>query len=243
MIMVAPHFPPEILAHIFDFACTDDGSTYRALSLVSHNSRALVAPYRFQSLVLSSPEQIQRVASELRKWNGTGHTSAPRYLFVSDTSTLTSHPYDLGKTDLAYILSIAAPTLSSLVIDASHSVFSSTSLFAHLFSLHLPQLLDLEILGFYPYPHAHTTTSSPMPNLTRLSLTGNRNPVGLLQRGNLDAACPSLRTLHLRGLAQAVPFALELQQAADCCIRSRTLGSHKVLGKRGSGRRERRRTG
>ena len=196
--MVAPHMPPEILAHIFSFACTDDGSTYRALSLVSHTCRALVTPYRFQSLVLSSPEQIQRVAIELKKWKSTGssgHMSAVRYLFVSDSRPQgplpeqdiesasrrsTPQSFDLGKTDLAYILSIAASTLSSLVIDASHSVFSSTSLFAHLFSLRLPQLLDLEIVGFYPYPHAHAhaaeTDIPPMPNLTRLSLAGNRNP-------------------------------------------------------------------
>jgi hypothetical protein len=50
--------PPEVLNHIFSLACTDDGSTARALSGVSYTVREETAPFRFRTLALRGAHQI-----------------------------------------------------------------------------------------------------------------------------------------------------------------------------------------
>jgi len=54
----AEECPPEIWATIFSLACRDDGSTALALSQVSRSINAYSKPYRYQSVALTSCEQI-----------------------------------------------------------------------------------------------------------------------------------------------------------------------------------------
>ncbi|KAI0318801.1 CHAT domain-containing protein [Amylostereum chailletii] len=57
--------PPEIHAHIFSFACTDEGQTGCALSLVSRYVRNASRPYQWQTLALVGVSQTKRFASTL----------------------------------------------------------------------------------------------------------------------------------------------------------------------------------
>ena len=50
--------PAEIWQHIFSFACLDDGSTGRSLSLVSTHFRAISAPFKYQSISITHWSQI-----------------------------------------------------------------------------------------------------------------------------------------------------------------------------------------
>jgi hypothetical protein len=50
--------PVEIWHHIFSFACTDDGTTGRSLSLVSTYFRAISAPFKYQSIAITHWSQI-----------------------------------------------------------------------------------------------------------------------------------------------------------------------------------------
>ncbi|KAI0042107.1 hypothetical protein FA95DRAFT_1500500, partial [Auriscalpium vulgare] len=57
--------PPEIWDAIFAFACTDDGSTGRALALTSHWTHTLSAPYTLQSLEACSARELLPLAAML----------------------------------------------------------------------------------------------------------------------------------------------------------------------------------
>ncbi|KAI0039783.1 hypothetical protein FA95DRAFT_1503723, partial [Auriscalpium vulgare] len=52
-------FPPEILHHIFTYACTDSGSTARALSVTSKYLADSAAPFLYRTLSLSGITDIQ----------------------------------------------------------------------------------------------------------------------------------------------------------------------------------------
>ena len=51
-------FPVEIWRLIFSFACIDDGSTGRSLSLVSTRFREISAPFKYQSIAITHWSQI-----------------------------------------------------------------------------------------------------------------------------------------------------------------------------------------
>ncbi|KAJ6502321.1 hypothetical protein C8R45DRAFT_976259 [Mycena sanguinolenta] len=71
--------PPEICAHIFDFACTDSGCTGRFLSLVSRYIRETSELARYTSIVLLGRAQILSFAEFV------GHTDIQlktRHLFI-----------------------------------------------------------------------------------------------------------------------------------------------------------------
>jgi hypothetical protein len=50
--------PVEIWHHIFSFACTDDGSTGRSLSLVSTHFHDISAPFKYRSIAITHWSQI-----------------------------------------------------------------------------------------------------------------------------------------------------------------------------------------
>jgi hypothetical protein len=59
--------PPELCEHIFSFACLDDGSLGRSLSLVSRFVSEASKPVRFQSLAVRNLPQAEALASILEK--------------------------------------------------------------------------------------------------------------------------------------------------------------------------------
>ncbi|KAI8977780.1 hypothetical protein BD414DRAFT_517027 [Trametes punicea] len=210
--------PLELHAQIFEFACTDDGSTARSLALVSRYFRDVSAPYLYQSLAISGMEQMNELVTRLDVTPP--HLRRIRHLFLSDWSLSQTKErvvavsdeaqdrYELEKTLALRILTLAAPTVESLVVVAS-CPFTGPPLLGALFSTPMLHLTELAVHGFYPFPHSPRS----MPRLERLHLSGNRNPHGLLQLGALDSACPSLAHLRISGLVAAASFAEELQAA------------------------------
>ncbi|KAI0738206.1 hypothetical protein C8Q80DRAFT_1072346, partial [Daedaleopsis nitida] len=210
--------PLELHAQIFEFACTDNGTTARNLSLVSRYVRNVTAPYLYQSLVICGLDQMNELVARLDAVPA--HLRRIRHLFLSDwthaevqkrslaLNSTEMDRYDAEKNAAMRILDYAAPTLETLALVVS-CPYTAPPLVGHLFSVPLPRLVELSIHGFYPFPR----TSGVMPKLERLHLSGNRNPHGLLQLGALEAACPNLAHLRLSDIALATAFAKELHAA------------------------------
>jgi hypothetical protein len=202
--------PPELHSYICELACLDDGSTVRALSLVSKYFREIARPFLYQSVAISGLDKIALLVAKLD--STPSHLRQIRHLFITDHAA-GKQPYNVGppngsdSANIIRILSLAAPTAETLSF-ISRSPATSTAAIAQLFRLTFPRLRDLTVSGFYPF-----LTAKPMPSLERLHLHGNRNPHGLLQMGGLDDACPSLTHLRVSGLSMALSFALELQEA------------------------------
>ena len=57
--------PPEVLAHLFDLACRDDGTTGRSPSRTSRYIRSASASYHFRSILVRSPAQLFKLDSTL----------------------------------------------------------------------------------------------------------------------------------------------------------------------------------
>lgn len=203
--------PTELHAHIFNLACTDDGWTIRALSLVSVYFREVARAFLYRNVSVSGTDRVFALLDRLE-------TLPPRlrqirHLFLTDipsTSPKIPSPQLSHKENQAVIrlITIAAPTLHSFSF-VPNAPFSSTSLIARVFRTSFPVLKNLTISGFYPFP------SSPgkFPSLKRLILNGNRNPHGLFQMGTLEDACPALESLEVTGLGLAGGFVLELEGA------------------------------
>jgi hypothetical protein len=91
--------PPEILALIFSYACTDDGYTGRSLSLVSRYISDVSKPYKLQSVAVRGMWQVLEFACSLREGSGAGDGkgewkgSGVRHLFLSFDKA-----YDFGGT-------------------------------------------------------------------------------------------------------------------------------------------------
>ncbi|KAH9895689.1 hypothetical protein C8Q73DRAFT_744954 [Cubamyces lactineus] len=210
--------PLELHAQIFEFACTDDGSTARSLSLVSRYVRHIAAPYLYQSLSIAGLEQMHELVARLDVTPP--HLRRIRHLFLSDwthsqtkdrvvgTSDEAQDRYEAERIFALRILAFAASTVETLAVTVS-CPFTGPPILGTLFSMSMPRLTELSVHGFYPFPHAPRS----MPRLERLHLSGNRNPHGLLQLGALDVACPSLIHLRVSGLVAAASFAEELRSA------------------------------
>ena len=211
--------PLELHTQIFEFACTDDGATARALALVSRYVRAAASPFLFQSLSVSGLVQMDALVARLHALPP--HARRIRHLFLSDWTRkdmlkggapfAEMERYDRERALAARILEYASPTLETLALVAA-CPFTAAPLVGHLFALPLPHLEELAIHGFYPFPQSYD--NGGLPRLTRLHLSGNRNPHGLLQLGALEAACPALTHLRVSEVAGAAAFAREVYEAA-----------------------------
>lgn len=210
--------PLELHAQIFEYACTDDGSTARALALVSRYVRAAAAPYRYQSLSVAGPTALAGLVHTLEGLPA--HRRRVRRLFLSDSTHTQAHAKPAPADDAALaahdatlragarLLALAAPTLECLALLAA-GPYTGAALLGHALALRLPRLRALALHGLYPLPHAPHAT----PRLERLRLSGHRSPAGLVQLGGLAAAAPALHSLHVAGLVAAASFAEELEGA------------------------------
>jgi hypothetical protein len=61
------NFPPELCQHIFQLACTDDGTTGRALSLVSKYIHSSSKRCKLQSIAISGADQATRFVLALQR--------------------------------------------------------------------------------------------------------------------------------------------------------------------------------
>ncbi|KAJ7661691.1 hypothetical protein B0H17DRAFT_953615, partial [Mycena rosella] len=57
--------PSEIWTEVFAFACTDDGSTGRALSTVSRAVHLISKPLKYQSVCILGPNQLLKLSTVL----------------------------------------------------------------------------------------------------------------------------------------------------------------------------------
>ncbi|KAF7978439.1 hypothetical protein HWV62_622 [Athelia sp. TMB] len=199
--------PVELTSHILQFACTDDGSTARALSRVSAYMNEVVKPWMYQSIAVAGHAQIATLERILSRTPA--HARRTRAICIADTSR-TADAAKLLVPHLTRLLALLSPAVEVLALECAHPRTSSV-LVSFLFGLHHPRLRALAVRGYYPFPHLPRA----MPRLTHLHLSGNRNPHGLLMAGGLEAAFPSLTHLRVSGLQGARTFARELAEAVE----------------------------
>ncbi|KAI0086053.1 hypothetical protein BDY19DRAFT_857751, partial [Irpex rosettiformis] len=210
--------PIELHSQIFELACTDDGTTARSLSSVSRYVREVSRPFVLQSVAVSGLRSLTALADKLEILPP--HKRRVRKLFISDwtrkqaeSKMISSNDHDMDRYEverltITRLLDLVCPTVESLSFSIS-CPFNSTQLIGHLFSLDLPFLESLAIHGFYPSPSCRVS----MPRLQCLHLSGNRNPYGLFQTGNLQTVSPKLAHLRISGLVSAASFSEELESA------------------------------
>ncbi|KAJ7056135.1 hypothetical protein C8F01DRAFT_1156931 [Mycena amicta] len=180
--------PVELHSKIYGIACKDDGTTSRALSQVSRRIYAVSAAYRYHSIVVCGPTQIQKLVDRLRAVPR--ELRRIRYLFIYDHSPIRArspfqtlyaveaaavrgalrnwiYPADLS-ANLVEILSMAQPTVEVLSIVSVKQTPTQ-------WSLNFPSLRHLTILGPYPVPR---TNPAFAPQLITLHVTENALPLG-----------------------------------------------------------------
>lgn len=215
--------PTELLSYVCHLACTDDGRTFRSLSLVSKYFNEVARPLRYQSLSVPSLDHISELVGRLQ--NTPSHLRRVRHLYVCTDRVggALSPPSSVTSNAFQRFITLISPTLWTFAI-VSPPYQAITSLIAQLFRTSFPKLHDLSIVGFYPFPTTPRGGTN-FPRLQRLHLSGNRNPHGLLQVGCLDEVFPSLEHLRVSGLHLATSFLTELEEAlvhldsANDCVR------------------------
>ncbi|KAI0365695.1 hypothetical protein BV20DRAFT_716413 [Pilatotrama ljubarskyi] len=205
--------PLELQMLIFSFACTDDGSAGRALSLVSRAFRQLSYPYQWYSLAIYGHAQATAFAKHLCSLPPA--LEFPRlisHLFVSSRSALEAvdhntfelEPHRIWPGVLRSILRYAAPTLKTLAVICFEAPMDSAAILSQALRAHYPCLVELSIRGRCT-PHQ---LSQPPP----LLVEGGNDAQGT-DDTDQDAmevatwsAIPSLRRLHIactfQGLAR-----------------------------------------
>ncbi|KAJ7184922.1 hypothetical protein C8R46DRAFT_938897 [Mycena filopes] len=184
--------PVELHSKLYRLACKDDGTTGRALSRVSKRINAVSAPYRYQSVVVCGPTQIQKLVDRLRAVPR--ELRRVRYLFLYDQSTLRDLPAPQASTltlreaarkqveadkdpwvypavlasNVLEILSMSEETVEILFVVSVKDGTEGPPLFQGSF----PALEHLTIRGPHPIP----TTATFAPRLTTLHLTGDALP-------------------------------------------------------------------
>lgn len=193
-------FPPEIWIQIVGFACTDDGSTGRALSLVSKDLHEITRPMKLQSIAVVGAKQIIRFSAALTKVPATER--CVRHLFVASPNPQLSTPshrnitFELATAMRALTLNDAEDHPHSRVAIDEETISKAFYMILRILSATLVTL------------HAHFTFITrpsilvpvPLPSLTDLTLYGPFRSSPLSGSGSF----PSIRRLHLgHFLAQA----------------------------------------
>ncbi|EPQ58786.1 hypothetical protein GLOTRDRAFT_135851 [Gloeophyllum trabeum ATCC 11539] len=102
--------PVELLEQIFLEACHDGGRTACALRLVCRGARALVEPYRFVSVALSSSAQMEEL---LRSRGSIARGRGIRHLFLVESKSREEN--ECVRSEIVEeIIRIAAPTVETL---------------------------------------------------------------------------------------------------------------------------------
>jgi len=78
------NFPPEILFHIFRYACVDLGVTARSLSLTSKYVSSVSSRFLFNTLYLSNTDSLQRALRRLSSLPP--HLRQVCHLFIADSN-------------------------------------------------------------------------------------------------------------------------------------------------------------
>lgn len=215
--------PLEVWQKIFSFACTDDGRTGCALSLVSRNVRDVSDHTRLQSAALFSLPQMRRFLDELQR-RPPSHRSV-RYLFLADTRTHNEEAgtwqyQDQASAVYSTILLVVAPALKTLTIMlplSIHTVLPTTANLPALENLTAPGSFDSAFEGIVPLFCA-------LPRLRRLHLNSFDRAIiftpvdsrGMGERGDLlwfiSQAAPGLVWLRLDSVQQYYQLPHDLER-------------------------------
>ena len=111
-------FPPEIFERIFAFACTDDGTTGRSLSMVSRSVHNTSISFKYYSVAITGPRQAVGFAELMENFPDCSHHVS--HLFVSNRqSPLTVNDItadaDSGGGSATSILRAIPPRLLSFI--------------------------------------------------------------------------------------------------------------------------------
>ncbi|KAJ7782324.1 hypothetical protein DFH07DRAFT_909123 [Mycena maculata] len=175
--------PPEIWTEVFSFACTDDGSTGRALSTVSRVVHITSRPVKYQSLCVVGPKQLLKLSAVLSALPPSARKV--KYLFVADGSKDYADPDDSAEAHRQLFeydpsKDVAEQALFHWILDLVSS--SLVALHIHCTKIHRRSLLpeiELPVLSDLTL-HGPCTSHSPAP-------TGPPNRV----------LFPSLRSMHI----------------------------------------------
>ncbi|KAK7690158.1 hypothetical protein QCA50_006807 [Cerrena zonata] len=171
--------PPEVHGRIFYFACLDDGTTGRSLSLVSRYVREVVLPYQWQSLRLMGIDNLK--GFKMNAMNFDVLRRPVYHLFIGGHSIECYGSSDLAIIQhrefcdsLCWVLDYVSPTLETLTFHSSAFCDASAESIARIFQCHYPNLSELTVRSqCIPSRIVHMietlriTPNSP-PNLRRL---------------------------------------------------------------------------
>ncbi|KAF7357809.1 hypothetical protein MVEN_00826900 [Mycena venus] len=193
--------PPEISMEIFAFACTDDGTTGRALSAVSRVVHIVSKPMKYQSLCVLGPDQLLKLLGVLSALSPGARKV--KNLFVASLDECTdlqrgndsveSHRVDikLDPTEQALfqILRLVSSSLVTLHIHRTKIYRPSV-----LLDMELPMLSELTLHG--PFKSIGLQPPSLFPSLRRIHIHHfTHYPTKFLQQ--IVQAAPSMTHLHL----------------------------------------------
>ncbi|KAI0664477.1 hypothetical protein C8Q70DRAFT_238517 [Cubamyces menziesii] len=181
--------PPEILDHIFAYACTDDGHTGRALSLVSHTIRETSRRRALQSVALYGHEQIAAFLELLDQREPSDKQVSHLFLTDHEPRTIVDDPFNEAELWVrARILKEQYPPIRVFLWDPSTPII-------RLLTTVGPYLSTLTLLLFDCYDGCNILAhSSPFYRLHEFTVhcsTLQASP------GVVIPSCPTLRRIHV----------------------------------------------
>ena len=179
--------PIELLCYIFAEACTDDGQTGRALSLVSKRVRNASRRHALQSVALYGSEQISAFAAHLDKLDP--QERRVRNLYLTDRRRVWME-YGSGKDRAEWLKERIAEDFHVTDPSRQYSSDAILSIFRHI----APTLRICTLLFFDRYHER--SLEMPFVALRELTLYGSVfNYHGYL--GPEIPLCPKLERLHV----------------------------------------------
>ncbi|KAI0826844.1 hypothetical protein BC628DRAFT_223278 [Trametes gibbosa] len=147
--------PVELQILILSYACTDDGSTGRTLSLVSRAFRELSYPFQWSSLALYGYTRVAAFSRWLYSQPPTvGPPSRPiLHLLISTRPAELAFDYVCVEAPptwpgvLRSILRYAAPTLQTLSVVSFEAPVNCAAILSQALHINYPSLIELTIRG------------------------------------------------------------------------------------------------
>ncbi|RXW23906.1 hypothetical protein EST38_g1958 [Candolleomyces aberdarensis] len=214
--------PHEILLQIFGLACDDDGSTGRALSLVSRNVHELSKEFKYQSIAIVGLLRLVSFAAVLQDLQEPSRRV--RHLFFSSIAqNLSGKPKRITEDLQNYrdtcdafskVMRIVAPTLVTCQI-----VFQSARMVT-LIPESCPCLTDLSLVG--PFPTLPGVDEAPrFPSLRSLTFSSFTDYPSCLF-DDIATQAPNLQNLAFYPAQACRNFAGDLAKALNAPTSSRS---------------------
>jgi hypothetical protein len=184
--------PPEVLAVICSYACTDDGTTGRSLSLVCRYLRNVSEHVRYQSVAVLGMFQITSLTDILLERAAHGSKDVVRSMFLSAFDRAGRLPwskYFSGKVPRYGGYDIRRMTMSIALVEQRRAAATISRLLA----LIAGDVRTLAVLGI-ELEIAHI--GRPFPYLKELIVTSLQPP--LVRTNQADPLLPSLQRIQVQ---------------------------------------------